>query len=298
MMMVAENALDKRRYLVSFFKEFHTAAKYCTNQRQRHGGSRWREASPPNVMGFIILRSRMSPRNSILIRELDFERSKCLRKSRRDGMTDHRFARRGGAWLKIQLDVRLRGIMVSTRKPSLNPLCRSWFKPIRCPWEDAPSAPVVVPCTFNSSWNPEAKISSEGSGRWYHFFKNVFVMSVMANSPNTRTAWGDREVISEQGMPLPQSPPPSGPLPHQYFNLSACNWTDLKCSSRWRRPSGQPSASRVAILLDICGDRSSTCSRLSHVRSNLCGSYLADSYRWPRVRRLMQMMNGGACSPR
>lgn len=247
-------------------------------------------------MSFIIPISWMSPRNFIPIRELDFERLKCLRKSRCDGMTDHRFTRQG-AWLKIQLHVRLWGIMVSTWRPSLNPLCRSWFKPIRCPWEGAPSAPVVVPALVFPLEILRQKFPQREAEDSFTIFLNFFMMSVMANSPNTRTAWGDQEAISEQGCLYPQSPLPSGLLPHQYFNLSPCNWTDLKCSSRWRRPSGQPSASRVSILLNICGNRSSTCSSLSHVRSNLCGSYLADSYRWPRIRRLMQMMNEGACSP-
>lgn len=54
--------------------------------------------------------------------------------------------------------------------------------------------------------------------------------------------------------------------------------------------------SSVSTLLNICGNRSGTCFYLSHLRSNLCGSYLADSYRWPRVWRLMQMMNEWVCT--
>lgn len=83
-------------------------------------------------------------------------------------------------------------------------------------------------------------------------------------------------------------------LPYQSFNLLMCIWTDCKCSpAQWlklKQALWKASCSQVSKLLSICGNRSSTCFSPSHLRSNLCGSYLADSYRWPCIQRLIQMM--------
>lgn len=92
-----------------------------------------------------------------------------------------------------------------------------------------------------------------------------------------------------------QPPPLSDLLPYQSFNLLMCIWTDCKCSpAQWlklKQALWKASCSQVSKLLSICGNRSSTCFSPSHLRSNLCGSYLADSYRWPCIQRLIQMMN-------